>query len=66
MLSRITDTDYLSLCSPYRDVPADTQIEIDGDRETERIYSLFTINRAKLQKLEGTQMIIKNYTGTQF
>uniref|UniRef100_A0A8C2Y9P4 RAS p21 protein activator 2 n=1 Tax=Coturnix japonica TaxID=93934 RepID=A0A8C2Y9P4_COTJA len=37
------------------DVPADTQIEIDGDRETERIYSLFTINMSKLQKLEGTQ-----------
>lgn len=55
------------LCSPFRDVPADTQIEIDGDRETERIYSLFTINRSKLQKLEGTQMIIKkNYTYIQF
>lgn len=66
MLSRITDTDYLSLRSPFRDVPADTQIEIDGDRETERIYSLFTVNRSKLQKLEGTQMIIKNYTDTQF
>ncbi|KAM6258065.1 ras GTPase-activating protein 2 [Porphyrio hochstetteri] len=33
-------------------VPADTQIEIDGDRETERIYSLFTMNMSKLQKLE--------------
>ena len=43
--------------SPFRDVPADTQIEIDGDRETERIYSLFTINMSKLQKLEGTQII---------
>lgn len=56
--------DYPSLFfSPFRDVPADTQIEIDGDRETERIYSLFTINMSKLQKLEGTQIIVqKNYT----
>lgn len=46
----------------FRDVPADTQIEIDGDRETERIYSLFTINMSKLQKLEGTEIVIqKNY-----
>jgi len=52
-----------SVFSPFRDVPADTQIEIDGDRETERIYSLFTINMSKLQKLEGTQVVIqKNYT----
>lgn len=50
----MTYIDHMSIFSPFRDVPADTQIEIDGDRETERIYSLFTINMSKLQKLEGT------------
>ncbi|KAI1235833.1 hypothetical protein IHE44_0001922 [Lamprotornis superbus] len=45
------------------DVPADTQIEIDGDRETERIYSLFTINRSKLQKLEEACGSIAVYQG---
>ncbi|XP_068810699.1 ras GTPase-activating protein 2 isoform X2 [Struthio camelus] len=47
------------------DVPADTQIEIDGDRETERIYSLFTINMSKLQKLEETCGSIAVYQGPQ-
>uniref|UniRef100_A0A8C8B5R3 RAS p21 protein activator 2 n=1 Tax=Otus sunia TaxID=257818 RepID=A0A8C8B5R3_9STRI len=45
------------------DVPADTQIEIDGDRETERIYSLFTINMFKLQKLEEACGSIAVYQG---
>uniref|UniRef100_A0A8B9MQC1 RAS p21 protein activator 2 n=1 Tax=Accipiter nisus TaxID=211598 RepID=A0A8B9MQC1_9AVES len=45
------------------DVPADTQIEIDGDRETERIYSLFTINMSKLQKLEEACGSIAVYQG---
>uniref|UniRef100_A0A8U7NZU4 RAS p21 protein activator 2 n=1 Tax=Corvus moneduloides TaxID=1196302 RepID=A0A8U7NZU4_CORMO len=45
------------------DVPADTQIEIDGDRETERIYSLFTVNRSKLQKLEEACGSIAVYQG---
>lgn len=31
-------------------VPADIQIDIDEDRETERIYSLFTLSLLKLQK----------------
>ncbi|KFV53755.1 Ras GTPase-activating protein 2, partial [Gavia stellata] len=43
--------------------PADTQIEIDGDRETERIYSLFTINMSKLQKLEEACGSIAVYQG---
>ncbi|XP_062438370.1 ras GTPase-activating protein 2 isoform X2 [Rhea pennata] len=47
------------------DVPADTQIEIDGDRETERIYSLFTINISKLQKLEEACGSIAVYQGPQ-
>lgn len=44
---------YLHLTLFCRGVPADIQIEIDGDRETERIYSLFAINMPKLQKMEG-------------
>uniref|UniRef100_A0A8B9GLM4 Ras GTPase-activating protein 2 n=1 Tax=Amazona collaria TaxID=241587 RepID=A0A8B9GLM4_9PSIT len=51
-------------CAPCTaDVPADTQIEIDGDRETERIYSLFTINMSKLQKLEEACGSIAVYQG---
>ncbi|XP_053454666.1 ras GTPase-activating protein 2 isoform X3 [Nycticebus coucang] len=34
-------------------IPADIQIDIDEDRETERIYSLFTLSFLKLQKMEG-------------
>ena len=37
----------------HRGVPADIQIDIDEDRETERIYSLFTLSLLKLQKMEG-------------
>uniref|UniRef100_A0A8C3LP27 RAS p21 protein activator 2 n=1 Tax=Chrysolophus pictus TaxID=9089 RepID=A0A8C3LP27_CHRPC len=36
---------------------------IDGDRETERIYSLFTINMSKLQKLEEACGSIAVYQG---
>ncbi|XP_030351718.1 ras GTPase-activating protein 2 isoform X4 [Strigops habroptila] len=51
-------------CAPCTaDVPADTHIEIDGDRETERIYSLFTINMSKLQKLEEACGSIAVYQG---
>ena len=41
----------------HRGVPADIQIDIDEDRETERIYSLFTLSLLKLQKMEGKYII---------
>ena len=41
----------------HRGVPADIQIDIDEDRETERIYSLFTLSLLKLQKMEGNYII---------
>jgi hypothetical protein len=41
----------------HRGVPADIQIDIDEDRETERIYSLFTLSLFKLQKMEGKYTI---------
>lgn len=41
----------------HRGVPADIQIDIDEDRETERIYSLFTLSLLKLQKMEGKCII---------
>ncbi|XP_044288643.1 ras GTPase-activating protein 2 isoform X2 [Varanus komodoensis] len=51
-------------CSPCTaGVPADIQIEIDGDRETERIYSLFEINMPKLQKMEEVCGSIAVYQG---
>ncbi|XP_061492867.1 ras GTPase-activating protein 2 isoform X1 [Rhineura floridana] len=51
-------------CTPCTaGVPADIQIEIDGDRETERIYSLFALNMAKLQKMEEACGSIAVYQG---
>uniref|UniRef100_A0A8C8RAU6 RAS p21 protein activator 2 n=1 Tax=Pelusios castaneus TaxID=367368 RepID=A0A8C8RAU6_9SAUR len=53
-------------CTPCTaGVPADIQIEIDGDRETERIYSLFAVNMPKLQKMEEACESIAVYQGPQ-
>lgn len=38
---------------PYRGLPANIQLDIDGDRETERIYSLFNLYMPKLEKMQG-------------
>ncbi|KAF5914549.1 hypothetical protein HPG69_007934 [Diceros bicornis minor] len=46
-------------------VPADIQIDIDEDRETERIYSLFTLSLPKLQKMEEACGTIAVYQGPQ-
>lgn len=40
----------LCLCSG---LPANIQLDIDGDRETERIYSLFSTYMSKLIKMQG-------------
>uniref|UniRef100_A0A803TSN7 RAS p21 protein activator 2 n=1 Tax=Anolis carolinensis TaxID=28377 RepID=A0A803TSN7_ANOCA len=51
-------------CTPCTaGVPAEIQLEIDGDRETERIYSLFAINMTKLQKMEEACGSIAVYQG---
>ncbi|XP_028587008.2 ras GTPase-activating protein 2 isoform X1 [Podarcis muralis] len=51
-------------CTPCTvGVPNDIQIEIDGDREAERIYSLFAINMPKLQKMEEACESIAVYQG---
>ena len=42
----------LSLSRP-RVVPWSVTLDIDPDREMERIYSLFKANLAKLEKLQG-------------
>lgn len=34
-------------------LPANIQLDIDGDRETERIYSLFSLYMGKLEKMQG-------------
>lgn len=34
-------------------LPANIQLDIDGDRETERIYSLFNLYMGKLEKMQG-------------
>lgn len=41
----------------HRGIPADIQIDIDEDREAERIYSLFTLSLLKLQKMEGKLLL---------
>ncbi|XP_053420110.1 ras GTPase-activating protein 3 isoform X2 [Nycticebus coucang] len=41
-------------CSPCtRDLPADIHLDIDGDREMERVYSLFHSYMGKLEKMQG-------------
>ncbi|XP_038604808.1 ras GTPase-activating protein 2 isoform X1 [Tachyglossus aculeatus] len=53
-------------CTPCTaSVPADVQIDIDEDRETERIYSLFTLNMSKFQKMEEACGSIAVYQGPQ-
>jgi len=37
----------------YSPTPATLQLDIDCDRETERIFSLLSSNDGKLQKMEG-------------
>lgn len=39
--------------APYRTVLANIQLDIDCDRETERIFSFFSSNLSRLQKMEG-------------
>ncbi|XP_015267245.1 PREDICTED: ras GTPase-activating protein 3 [Gekko japonicus] len=40
-------------CTPCTGgLPANIQLDIDGDRETERIYSLFILYMSKLEKME--------------
>jgi hypothetical protein len=43
----------LSLLSLDSGLPANIQLDIDGDRETERIYSLFNLYMGKLEKMQG-------------
>lgn len=42
-------SDVLSL----RGLPANIQLDVDGDRETERIYSLYSTYMSKLVKMQG-------------
>ncbi|KAM8954422.1 ras GTPase-activating protein 2 [Pelodytes ibericus] len=53
-------------CRPCTiDVPADVILDIDGDRECERIYSLFSKSMSKLQKMEEACGTIAVYQGPQ-
>lgn len=42
-----------ALTSAFSGLPANIQLDIDGDRETERIYSLFSTYMTKLIKMQG-------------
>ncbi|XP_053565798.1 ras GTPase-activating protein 2 [Bombina bombina] len=53
-------------CCPCNvDVPADVTLDVDVDRECERIYSLFSISMPKLQKMEEACGSIAVYQGPQ-
>lgn len=53
-------------CSPCTvGVPADVALDIDGDRECEKIYSLFSTNMPKLQKMEEACASMAVYQGPQ-
>lgn len=43
---------------------ANLQLDIDCDRETERIFSLLSSNDAKLQKMEGERVFGVHHTGS--
>ncbi|XP_036880764.1 ras GTPase-activating protein 3 isoform X2 [Manis javanica] len=46
-------SDMAAGCTPCTGgLPANIQLDIDGDRETERIYSLFNLNMSKLEKMQ--------------
>ncbi|OCT81104.1 ras GTPase-activating protein 2 isoform X1 [Xenopus laevis] len=47
------------------DVPADVALDIDGDRECERIHRLFSMNMQKLLKMEEACGTIAVYQGPQ-
>lgn len=38
-------------------LPANIQLDVDGDRETERIYSLFSTYMTKLIKMQGQTLL---------
>ncbi|KAI4904801.1 hypothetical protein NFI96_006925 [Prochilodus magdalenae] len=46
-------TENLPGCRPCTSTMVNIQLEIDCDRETERIYSLFSASLPRLQKMEG-------------
>lgn len=48
--------------SCFSTVLANLQLDIDCDRETERIFSLLSSNDTKLQKMEG-KCLFMNTTG---
>ncbi len=52
------------LCvSVFSGLPANIQLDVDGDRETERIYSLFSTYMTKLIKMQG-QTLTKAFACT--
>ncbi|MEE6500756.1 hypothetical protein FKM82_003918 [Ascaphus truei] len=52
-------------CPCTADVPADVELDIDGDRECEQIYSLFSASMPKLHKMEEACGSIAVYQGPQ-
>lgn len=51
----------LLYASVFSSLPANIQLDVDGDRETERIYSLFSTYMTKLIKMQGqtlTQVVL--------
>ncbi|XP_061072721.1 ras GTPase-activating protein 2 [Conger conger] len=57
--------EHLPGCKPCSTVPVNIQLDIDCDREIERIFSLFSSNCSKLQKMEDACATIAVYQGPE-
>lgn len=44
----------------FSSLPANIQLDVDGDRETERIYSLFNTYMTKLIKMQGQTRVFES------
>ncbi|KAM4771515.1 ras GTPase-activating protein 2 [Rhinophrynus dorsalis] len=62
---KATGENTVGCCPCTAGFPADVTLDIDGDRECERIYSLFSISMTKLQKMEEACGSIAVYQGPQ-
>lgn len=61
----ILDEGSVCVFSSHSGLPANIQLDVDGDRETERIYSLYNTYMSKLVKMQGEWWWITHSHNTQ-
>ena len=49
-------------CLIDRGLPANIQLDVDGDRESERIYTLFSSYMSKLVKMQGGSEMLPSHS----